>query len=237
MTPSTRTVRLWSLLRYGLFAVMVSALAACASSGSYQQDLMNAPDIYDEGGIDPFADISPIDVADYSGILYATDRLPADEPSKAPFYGSTRGNILRLGVARIRLAKEGATWEEARRVSLLKNRTESFPLQVNDAREYGVLDRTVKSYDDSTIVDDKSARPGARAGELRIRELPPLHDTRFTPANELEDAHRHVPGALPLFHSAYGYRGADFSAQYLFVSPIRLQHARDAPQTQYQRHA
>ena len=72
MTPSTQTIRLWSLLRHSLFAVLVSALAACASSGNYQQDLMNAPDIYDEGGIDPFADISPIDVADYSGILYAT---------------------------------------------------------------------------------------------------------------------------------------------------------------------
>ncbi len=171
MTPSAQTVRLWSLLRYSFFAIMVSTIAACASTGSYQQNLMNAPDIYDEGGIDPFVDISLIDVANYSGILYATDRLPMDEPSKAPFYSSTRGDVLRLGVARIRLAKEGATWEEARRISLLKNRTESFPLQVDDIREYGVLDRTVTSLDDTTIVTHKSALPGKLFAERVDEQL------------------------------------------------------------------
>ncbi len=56
MTPGTQTTRLWSLVCHSLFAIFVSTIAACASSGIYQQDLMNAPDIYDEGGIDPFAD-------------------------------------------------------------------------------------------------------------------------------------------------------------------------------------
>ena len=169
MTPNVQTVRLWTLLRHGLFAVLVSTIAACASSGGYQQDLMNAPDIFDEGGIDPFADITPIDVADFYGILYATDRLPADEPNKPPFYGNTRGFALRLGSARIRLAKEGATWEEARRISLLKNRTESFPLQVEDTREYGVLDGSVMSLDDPAIVAHESALPGKLFAE-RVNE-------------------------------------------------------------------
>ena len=78
MTPGTQTTRMWSLVRHSLFAIFVSTIAACASSGSYQLDLMNAPDIYDEGGIDPFADNTPIDAANNFGILYATDRLPAD---------------------------------------------------------------------------------------------------------------------------------------------------------------
>ncbi len=169
MTQSTQTVRLWSLFRHSHFVVLVSTIAACASSGSYQQDLMNAPDIYDEGGIDPFADTSPIDVANNFGILYATDRLPADEPNKPPYYSNTRGHVLRLGSARIHLAKEGATWEDARRVSLLKNRTEAFPIQVSDTREYGVLDRSVTSVGDPTKVAPESALPGKLFAE-RVNE-------------------------------------------------------------------
>jgi len=130
---------------------------------------MNAPDIFDAGGIDPFADITPIDMAEHYGILYATDRLPADQPNESPYYSNRRGHVLRLGSARIRLAKEGATWEDARRISLLKNRTEAFPIQVEDTREYGVLDRSVTSLDDPTMVAHKSALPGKLFAE-RVNE-------------------------------------------------------------------
>ena len=160
MTPKSLSVSLRQVPRYGLAAIVVLTVVACSSSGIYRQNLMNAPDIYDEGGIDPFVDINPIDLDGQRGILYATDREPADEPTKAPFYGSSRGNVLRLGFARIHLAKEGATWEEARRISLLKNRTEDFPLQVAGIHEYGVLGRSVTDLDDPSIVAHKSALPG-----------------------------------------------------------------------------
>lgn len=126
---------------------------------------MNAPDIYDHGGIDPFADISPIDAATHYGLMYATDRQPSDEPAMPPFYSESRGHVLRLGSARIKLAKEGATWEEARRISLLKNRTAAYPLQVKEVREYGVLDRSVTELDDPSIVADKSELPGKQFAE------------------------------------------------------------------------
>lgn len=160
MTPTNALVSIWRLARYCLTSFLLLAVYACSTGGAYQQDLMNAPDIYDVGGIDPFMDISPIDVEAHQGILYATDRKPADEPVKPPFYGNDRGYVLRLGSARIFLAKDGVTWEEARRISLLKNRTESFPLQVSDVREYGVLDRTITNLDDPSIVAHKSKLPG-----------------------------------------------------------------------------
>lgn len=148
-----------NVTRHCLTALLVVAVGACSAGGAYRQNLMNAPDIYDEGGIDPFAEISPIDVKNHYGILYATDRRPADEPRKPPYYDNSRGHVLRLGSARIFLAKEGATWEEARRVSLLKNRTEDYPIQVSEVREYGVLDRSVTNLNDPTVVAHKSGLP------------------------------------------------------------------------------
>ena len=69
MTTGSTLVTLWLVARHGLTAILVFTIVACSASGIYQQDLMNAPDIYDEGGIDPFTDITPIEVEEHYGIL------------------------------------------------------------------------------------------------------------------------------------------------------------------------
>lgn len=117
---------------------------SCASSKPHTINLMPAPDVYDYGYIDPFADNDPIDDIPYSGILYATDRLPGSEGDKK--YLDERGGELRLGSGRIIAGKGDITWEEARRVSLLKNRTEDYPLKVTDIEEYGILDRSFSAF-------------------------------------------------------------------------------------------
>jgi esterase/lipase superfamily enzyme len=160
MTPTNTSYSTWRVARHGLVCAVVLAIGACSAGGIYQQDLMNAPDIYDVGGIDPFTHITPIDIEQHYGILYATDREPADEPLKPPFYGNARGRVLRLGSARVYVAREGVTWEDVRRISLLKNRTESFPLRVADVREYGVLDHSITEFNDPSIVAHKSELPG-----------------------------------------------------------------------------
>lgn len=118
-------------------------LAACASPGPYQLDLMPAPQVYSQGTIDPFEDRNPIEDIPYQGILYATDREPADEAHPEQFYQNKRGHLVRLGVGHLELGKEGITWEEARRISLAKNRTESYPLRVNSITDFGILENTV----------------------------------------------------------------------------------------------
>jgi hypothetical protein len=40
---------------------------------------MPAPDIYEEGFVDPFTDTNPIEKIPYKGILYVTYRSPAGE--------------------------------------------------------------------------------------------------------------------------------------------------------------
>lgn len=144
-----------SLLLMALFAT------ACTSGGNYQLNLMPAPDIYDDGNIDPFVDDDPISAGMQPDILYATDRAPAAAGDKRyEHYTNQRGFVLRLGSAGIHFGEDDSiTWEEARRVSLLKNRTEDYPLEVASVEEFGVLDRTIRPFDEGI---EASETPGRR---------------------------------------------------------------------------
>lgn len=72
-------------------------LSVCASTPVDQLVLMPAPDVFEYGDWDPFTDHDPIKNIPYGGILYATDREPAQEPGR--YYRDARGHVLRLGVA------------------------------------------------------------------------------------------------------------------------------------------
>ena len=125
-----------------VFIGLLLMSTACAGNKPYVIELMPSPDVYDDGEIDPFADSGAvIDLPDY-GILYATDRLPADDSDESLFYRNERGGFLRLGVARVKMAGVEMSWEEARRISLAKNRSKKYPIQVVGINEYGILDRS-----------------------------------------------------------------------------------------------
>lgn len=120
-------------------------VSACAGNKPYTIELMPSPDVYEDGAIDPFRDTGSVKVLPYNRILYATDRRPADESDKSLFYRNERGGVLRLGVARVKLARANITWEEARRISLAKNRSGKYPIRVSGVDEYGILDRSAAS--------------------------------------------------------------------------------------------
>jgi esterase/lipase superfamily enzyme len=134
--------------------------AGCGGMPVTQIELMPAPEVYEAGNIDPFVDNDPISNGALPGVLYATDRAPAPaDDGEHDYYGDERGNVLRLGLARIRLGiDETVTWEEARQISLLKNRTESYPLEIATVREFGPLDRTVRAFDDNVEPDTGPGR-------------------------------------------------------------------------------
>ncbi|MGD8980900.1 MAG: hypothetical protein PVF42_04850, partial [Desulfobacterales bacterium] len=83
-----------------LIFVFILALTACSTKKLNEINLMPAPDVYEGGAVDPFTDTDPIGKIPYNGILYATDRSPAKENHH--FYKNKRGNLLRLGVAKIK---------------------------------------------------------------------------------------------------------------------------------------
>ena len=149
---------------------LVLLMAACGSTGPYKIELMPAPDVYDEDQITPFTDLRPLEQSELRGVLYATDREPVDPQAKTPsrerFYLNERGGLLRLGVAEIKLGDSTITWEEARRISLAKNRTEKYPLKVSGVEEFGILERSFHPFVDEQTRAMKSSEPGEQFAQL-----------------------------------------------------------------------
>jgi esterase/lipase superfamily enzyme len=122
-----------------------SIFSACATT-PYEINLMPAPAVYTDGVLDPFRDTSPINPLPYTRLFYATDRLPTNENEPNRFYSDERAGVVRLGVARIASARANITWEEARRISLAKNRTDKYPIRVSGVEEWGILDRSATMF-------------------------------------------------------------------------------------------
>jgi len=148
-----------------LLLVLLFSLTSCAKPQPNQINLMPAPDVYDSGAINPFTDTSPIDLIPYEGILYATDREPATAENAEHFYQNKRGLVLRLGVGSTALGKTDITWEEARRISLLKNRPDSYPIKITDARELGILDRSYTVFTTPGELGAEHRKPAERFAE------------------------------------------------------------------------
>ncbi|MBW2540146.1 MAG: hypothetical protein JRE27_11145, partial [Deltaproteobacteria bacterium] len=154
-----------------LLLAAVLSLTACASRDLYQLNLMPAPDIYDEGAIDPFTDTPPFLLIPYRGMLYATDRKPATQEDEKHVYLNERGRLLRLGVAKIKFGDGSITWEETRRISLLKNRTDQYPLTISDVTEIGILDRSLTVFDPTYNVEGHLHQAGERFAGLINEKL------------------------------------------------------------------
>ena len=121
------------------WVVLLVAASACSSGKPYRIELMPSPAVYSSGILDPFAGSGPADPG-YE-LLFATDREPAGDEDKEPYYTSARGHALRLGAAAVELvADPPLDWEQAKRTSLAADRGAKFPLQVSGCEEYGVLD-------------------------------------------------------------------------------------------------
>lgn len=144
------------------FSLGLLVALACAGDGVYRINLMPAPDLY-HTGFDPLPDEPPLRHVPYGGVLYATDRLPAPEDDSG-HYLNERGQVLRLGQAHVTTAERWIDWETARKVSLLKNRTDAYPLEVAEVIEYGVLDRSITPFVPQLLDDDP------RAAALRFSE-------------------------------------------------------------------
>ena len=115
--------------------------------------LMPAPEVYEEGELDPFVDNDPISRGVQPGIIYATDRAKAGpDDTKFRFFTFERGRMLHVGVADISFGLDSdVTWEEARHITLLKNRTENYPLEVESIQDFGVIEITVPIGDIDTV--------------------------------------------------------------------------------------
>lgn len=156
-------IRYWN---YILLTAMMALVAACAADNTYQIELMPAPELYATNVVDPFEGIERIsgEEVPYRGILYATDRKPSAE--ERVHYENQRGFALRLGMAEVVLGDETLDWEEARRISLLKNRSAAYPLKVSAVNEFGVLDRSAIE-----LMDSERPSPDSQAAATTFSKL------------------------------------------------------------------
>ena len=134
------------------FIILSAGISACAKKDDHLINLMPAPKVYSEGIVDPFSDLGHKVITPPFDIFYATDRKPDRKGNR--FYLNERGLNLHLGNAKAILGPGEYTWEEALRVSLLKNRTDKYPLQITAVEEIGVLDRTVTVFTPKDLIPD-----------------------------------------------------------------------------------
>ena len=171
-----------------LFAALVClGLAGCASGKPYSINMMPAPEVFAAGLIDPFAGITPDGRAPYQGILYATDRLPAEKGGA--FYGNKEGYILRLGLAEVEIGQGKFTWWDASKGTILKNRTENYSLRISKIDEYGPLDSTFTAF---TPTELKTGEPGGAATEFAKKINGKLAGSKYKDINVYVHGYRTV---------------------------------------------
>ncbi|MDJ0926108.1 MAG: alpha/beta hydrolase [Gammaproteobacteria bacterium] len=118
-----RIVVLWALL---------VLLAGCATSSTYQYDLIPIPVTFSEQAAE---DASP------DGILYVTDREPADPEDRVLYYQYERASALRVGIAKVDYSGKPRTEEELDELASVEpGKKSDFPLSVTDVNEFGYLE-------------------------------------------------------------------------------------------------
>jgi esterase/lipase superfamily enzyme len=143
--------------------VLLAILVGCASEPVDQINLMPAPDVYGDGLLNPLPDTNPFDRIPYDGILFATDRSPATEEDPEQYYRNERGQVVRLGLAEIQFGKKEFTWEFARRISMLKTRSDDYPVKISNVDEWGIMDSSIPYWFDTSLISEDERPPDATA--------------------------------------------------------------------------
>ncbi|MDK9558223.1 alpha/beta hydrolase [Marinobacter sp. M216] len=114
---------------------------------------MPAPDVYGDGLLNPLPETEPFQRIPYDGILFATDRAPATGEDPENYYLNDRGFVVRVGLAEIQFGKKEFSWEFARQVSMLKTRTEDYPVKITGVEEWGMMKSSLPNWIDTSLLD------------------------------------------------------------------------------------
>jgi esterase/lipase superfamily enzyme len=124
---------------------------------------MPAPEVYGEGLLIPLPDINPFDKIPYDGILFATDREPATDEDPEQYYRNDLGQVVRLGLAEIQFGKKDFSWEFARQISMLKTRSEKYPVKISKVDEWEILESSIPYRYDTDLISEDQRPPDATA--------------------------------------------------------------------------
>jgi len=156
-----------------LACVAALLLSGCAGGPPHDLPLMPAPAAYERTEA-PFSAAQAPATTGHAALdmLYATNRAPSTggDPDE-PYYSGERGYLVRVGEANISFGDSDVSWDEVRRISLLKNRPGSFPLKVSGIQEAGILASSVSVFTPGEIaatVDDRPSRKFVQEIEARL---------------------------------------------------------------------
>ena len=158
-------------MKYIFMLLILIGLEGCSTRQPYQLELMATPEVFEGGHPDPFVDTDAIHKDRDIQILYATDRNPVQEDDEETYYENERGYVLRLGHGNVEIGGENTTWEELKRISLQTDRNETFPLQVTQINEIGVLDSTYSKFELHEDIQGISRQPAKEYAELVNSQL------------------------------------------------------------------
>lgn len=124
-------------------AVLLLGLAAVGCGG---REMVATPNLYLNGGENPFVSVPPALRTDSVDVLYVTDRAPEESPVPAERYGIRRSNSIAYGSALVKLGN-GATWDELAADSVRAHRSRSYPITVPVVEEKGRFPSAVESLE------------------------------------------------------------------------------------------
>lgn len=151
--------QVYTITKLVIFSLLI--LTGCARKPIDQIDLMPAPEVFNYGLLNPLPEKSPFGNLPYQGLLYATDRMPATIEDPEKFYLNKPGQVVRLGVAEVELGKKNFEWAVAREISMLRSRTEKYPVIVRKVNEWGVLGSTIPFWLDMDLEFNGKPPPDA----------------------------------------------------------------------------
>ena len=155
----------------GLFAGWCLLLAGCGPNLYNSVDLMPSPAIFADGRLDPFENVSTENFSSRTQLFYATDRQPAGPDDPQGSYNNERGLVLRTGVASVTVDPPIETWEEARRISLSSERSQTYSLSVEGTKETGIMPFSATNFLENPPSNADTAAAGKHFASQINRQL------------------------------------------------------------------
>lgn len=178
-----------AVLRSALILLSAALVAACATSSAYQYDLIPIPVTFNEAVAEGTADAAP-----YDGILYVTDREPAEADDSVLYYKYERASALRVGTAKVDYSgkpKSEAELDELARVE--PGKQTDFPLSITDTTELGYLEQALPT---PFLTSDEELRGTPQADDKFIE----LIDRKLA-ASRTRDIYLYVHGYKVVFEN------------------------------------
>ncbi len=195
-----------------LLAITLALSLAGCGGAPYSLTMMPAPMIYAEeqakAVLDDTAEHEP-----HPGLLYATSRPPTEDGAY-PYYRDDRGDVIRLGHAKLTVRENDASEAEILALAAAADRERDLTLTLTGIEEFGLLERSLLPFSDPAHF-----APGAPRGETTFAQV---IDTQFERSGNREifvyvHGYR-VPFSNPVLVAAEFWHFLDYEGAFIAFS-------------------